>query len=255
MWARRRCQQYYWAKRDYQGLKGSVLPELPQTYFAVAFWIVGLRYQMGSIVPLNEAIWEGLDERLVREIGSKTEDIITIFKNIGWNGKGGRLHLRSRGIERHYYRLVKITKCRKRDETRFKEIKKRAKNQDIHSLSSGRFIRELCDWAGGGLGDQNKQVANVMVPFWARSHCNCVDSEATLKYTWLNWGLSHRNLYVEENWWGEVVWASPNWRQWLSHSPTSWSMLASHLPTFFTEITFTNNVWRSHGQLDWLVVT
>lgn len=33
-----------------------MLPELPQIYSAVEFWIVGLRYQMGSIVPLNEAI-------------------------------------------------------------------------------------------------------------------------------------------------------------------------------------------------------
>lgn len=33
-----------------------MLPALPQIYFAVAFWIVGLRYQMGSIVPLNGAI-------------------------------------------------------------------------------------------------------------------------------------------------------------------------------------------------------
>lgn len=63
-------------------------------------------------------------------------------------------------------------------------------------------MRELCDWAGGDVGDQ---MANVMEPLWARSGCNCVESKATLKSRWLNWPLSHRDLLIEKNGWGKAV--------------------------------------------------
>ena len=54
---------------------------------------------MDNIVLSNEAIRWGLDVRLVRENCSKTEDMITIFKNIRWDRRVWRLHRRSRGIE------------------------------------------------------------------------------------------------------------------------------------------------------------
>lgn len=44
----------------------------------------------------------------------------------------------------------------------------------MRSLSSGRFMRELCNWAGGGVGDQKKQMASAIELY---SRCNGAESE------------------------------------------------------------------------------
>lgn len=105
----------------------------------------------------------------------------------------------------------------------------------MRSLSSGRFMHELWDWAGGGVGDQKKQGANVIELYWSRSRCNGVESEATLESGWLNLVIEIKRMHMykyREKLVGEGCFASPHGRRWLANSPISCSTLANHLSTF-----------------------